>query len=146
MVSYNEIVNTIELAVSQNPYYKGFAHGGIEKIDAAVNRGYPLFFLRPMTSQGLLGIDGRERFLTFEFYSLDVPKVSDEDCRKSLSNTEQGLYDIFAWINDGPVQYDLQITMSNIVPLLEAFQDRAVGWVATINILTDAVGVSYCEI
>lgn len=146
MVSYNELVNTFELAINQNPYYKGFGHGGIEKIDAVVNQGYPLFFVRPITSIGLLGEFGKERLLTFEFYSLDVPKLSDEDNRKVLSNTEQGLYDFFAFFNDGPVQYDLQIQMVNIIPLLEVFQDRAVGWVSTCNLISDAVGVSYCVI
>jgi hypothetical protein len=146
MTSYQEIVNTIELAVSENAYYKAFAHGSIEYIDAAVNRGYPLFFLRPISSVGLTSLDGRERLLTFEWYSLDVPKLSDEDRRVSLSNTEQGLYDIFGWVLDGPAQFDLQIQMVSLVPLLEAFQDKAVGWVATITFTTDAVGISYCEI
>ena len=116
MVNYQEIVNLFELAVNQNQYYKGFGHGSIDNLDAVVNRGYPLLFMRPMSSQGLSGLDGRVRTLTFEFYSLDVPKLSDHDNRISLSNTEQGLYDIYGYILDGPVQYDLQIEMTNIVP------------------------------
>lgn len=146
MTLYNEIINTFENLVGNHRYYKGFGHGSIDKIDAVVNRGYPLLFVRPMSSPGLTGIDGRQRELVFEIYSLDVPRLSDEDGRLVMSNTEQGLYDVYAYILDGPVQYDLQVTMSNIVPLYEAFQDRALGWVATFTVITDAVGVTYCDI
>lgn len=146
MVRYDELVNTIELFVTNHNYFKGFGHGSIEYIDAAVNRGYPLLFMRPMSSPGLTGIDGRQRELTFEFYSLDVPKLKDEDMRIVLNNTEQGLYDMYAYILDGPVQYPLQITMSNIIPLVEAFQDKAVGWLMTATIITDSKEISYCDI
>jgi len=146
MVRYDEFINTVELFTTTNHYFKGFGHGSIDKIDAAVNRGYPLLFVRPIQSFGLTGIDGRERRLTFEFYSLDVPKLGDEDMRKVLSNTEQGLYDLFGYILDGPVQYSLQMEMVSITPLVEAFQDKAAGWVMTASIVTDAVGISYCEI
>jgi len=146
MVRYDEIVNIIELFTQNHHYFKGFGHGSIDKIDAAVNRGYPLLFMRPMSSPGLTGIDGRQRELVFELYSLDVPKLGDEDMRKVLSNTEQGLYDVYAYILDGPVQYPLQIQMNNIVPLVEAFQDKAAGWVMTITFITDSAGISYCDI
>ena len=146
MVRYDELVNTIELFVTNHNYFKGFGHGSIEYIDAAVNRGYPLLFMRPMSSPGLTGVDGRQRELTFEFYSLDVPKLADEDMRVVLNNTEQGLYDMYAYILDGPVQYPLQITMSNLVPLVEAFQDKAVGWLMTATIITDSREISYCDI
>lgn len=146
MTRYDEIINTIELFTQNHNYFKGFGHGSIDKIDAAVNRGYPLLFIRPMASPGLTGIDGRQRELVFEVYSLDVPKLGDEDMRKVLNNTEQGLYDLYGYILDGPVQYPLQIQMSNITPLVEAFQDKAVGWVMTITIITDAQGVTYCDI
>jgi len=145
MTTYNEIINTFELVVNNHNYFKGFAHGSIDKIDSAVNNGYPLLFVRPMSSPGLTGVDGRQRELTFEVYSLDVPKIGDEDGRKVMANTEQGLYDFYSYILDGPVQYDLQISMSNIIPLYEAFQDKALGWVSTITIITDAVGVTYCD-
>jgi len=147
MTTYNELINLFENAtLNEINYFKGFAHGGIEKIDAVVNQGYPLLFVRPMSSPGLTGVDGRQRELVFEIYSLDVPKISRDDYRVAMSNTEQGLLDFYSYILDGPVQYDLQITMSQIVPVLEVFQDRAVGWVMTITIITDAVGVSYCDI
>lgn len=145
MTRYDELINTFELIVTNHNYFKGFGHGSIDKIDAAVNRGYPLLFVRPLSSPGLTGIDGRQRELTFEIYSLDVPKLGDEDMRKVLSNTEQGLYDFYSYILDGPVQYDLQIQMVNIVPLVEAFQDKACGWLMTITIITDAVNVTYCD-
>jgi hypothetical protein len=36
--------------------------------------------------------------------------------------------------------------MTNVIPLYEAFQDRAIGWVMTVTITTDAVGITYCNI
>jgi len=146
MINYQEIINLFELAVGENQFYKGFGHGSIDNLDAAVNRGYPLLFIRPLASPGLSGQDGRVRTLTFEMYSLDVPKISDEDRRISLSNTEQGLYDIYGYILDGPAQYDFSMTFSNIVPTIEAFGDKAAGWVGTINIESTASGISYCNI
>lgn len=146
MINYQEIVNVFELAVGENEFYKGFGHGSIDNLDAVVNRGYPLLFMRPLSSQGLTGQDGRVRTLTFELYSLDVPKISDEDKRFSLSNTEQGIYDVYAYFLDGPVQYDFSLSFVNIVPLIEAFGDKAAGWVGTINIESTASGISYCKI
>lgn len=146
MVRYDEIINVFENIVNNHNYFKGFGHGSIDKIDAAVNRGYPLLFVRPLSSPGLTGIDGRQRELVFEIYALDVPKLSDEDMRIVLNNTEQGLYDVYAYILDGPVQYPLQIQMTNIVPLIEAFQDKAAGWVMTVTIITDSKEISYCDI
>lgn len=146
MINYQEIVNLFELAVGENVFYKGFGHGSIDNLDAVVNRGYPLLFMRPLASPGLSGFDGRVRTLTFELYSLDMPKISDEDRRISLSNTEQGVYDVYSYILDGPAQRDLQIEMTGITPTIEAFGDKASGWVATINIIGDSQGVTYCDI
>jgi hypothetical protein len=146
MTRYNEIINVFENIVNNHNYFKGFGHGSIDKIDAAVNRGYPLLFVRPLSSPGLTGVDGRQRELVFEIYALDVPKLGDEDMRIVLNNTEQGLYDVYAYILDGPVQYPLQIQMTNIVPLIEAFQDKAAGWVMTVTIITDSKEISYCDI
>ena len=146
MVNFEQIVNLFEMAVNQNQFYKGFGFGSIDNLDSAVNNGYPLLFLRPMTSQGLSGVDGRVRTLTFEFYSLDVPKLSDTDRRGVMSNTEQGIYDVYSYILDGPVQYDLQIVMSNLVPLTEAFGDKAAGWVCTMDIIGSGTGITYCNI
>ena len=146
MINYQEIVNLFELAVGENEFFKGFGHGSIDNLDAVVNRGYPLLFMRPLSSAGLSGQDGRVRSLTFELYSLDVPKISDEDRRFSLSNTEQGIYDVYAYILDGPTQYHFDMTFSNIIPLIEAFGDKASGWVATINLETTASGITYCNI
>jgi len=146
MINYQEIVNLFELAVTQNVYYKSFGHGSIDNLDAVVNRGYPTLFMRPLSSSGLSGNDGRVRTLTFELYSLDIPRLSDEDRRISLSNTEQGIYDVYSYILDGPVQYDFDIEMVNIVPLIEAFGEKASGWVSTINLSSTASGITYCNI
>ena len=146
MINFQEIVNLFEMAVTQNQYYKGFGFGSIDNLDSVVNRGYPLMFMRPLSSPGLSGQDGRVRTLTFELYSLDVPKLSDNDRRISLSNTEQGIYDVYGFILDGPVQYDFDMSFNNLVPLIEAFGDKASGWVATINLESTASGISYCNI
>ena len=146
MINYDQIINVFELATTQNQFYKGFGHGAIDQLDATVNRGYPLLFMRPLSSQGLSGVDGRVRTLTFELYSLDVPKISDLDRRVALSNTEQGIYDIYSFILDGPVQYEFGMTFASIVPLIEAFGDKAAGWVATINLESAGTGITYCNI
>jgi len=146
MINYQEIINLFELAVGENKFFKGFGHGSIDNLDSVVNRGYPLLFIRPLSSPGLSGQDGRVRTLTFEMYSLDVPKLSDQDRRISLSNTEQGLYDVYGYILDGPAQYDFDMQFSNIVPTIEAFGDKAAGWVGTFNIESTASGISYCNI
>lgn len=146
MKRYDEIISIFREFVEQADYFNSFAHGSIEKIDAVVNKSFPTIFVRPMSSPGLTGVDGRERRLVFEVYSLDLPRLSDEDNRLILSNTEQGIYEFYAYILDGLYQYPLQIEMTSLVPVMEAFQDRAIGWVMTITIITDAVGITYCEI
>ena len=145
MIQYREIINLFQSIVDNHSYYRGSGHGAIQWIDAKKNQKYPLLFVRPMVSTGLTGIDGRVRTLSFELYSLEVPKIGDEDQRKLLSNTEQGIYDVFAFFTDGPVQYPIGITMVSMTPLTEAFQDAASGWVSLINIDTSGEGISYCE-
>jgi hypothetical protein len=92
------------------------------------------------------GTSGRSRELTFELYVLDQPKISDEDGRVVLSNTEQALYDLFSFFYDGSYQQSLDIQMDTLIPVNEAFQNRLSGWVATIRIITSAQGISYCNI
>ena len=88
MINYQEIVNLFELAVGENEFFKGFGHGSIDNLDAVVNRGYPLLFMRPLSSAGLSGQDGRVRSLTFELYSLDVPKISDANSKLTYKSSK----------------------------------------------------------
>lgn len=147
MINYKEIVDLFETAVSDHKYLKYFRFGTLDNIDSTINSPLPMAFLRPMTSPGLItGTDGRSRELTFELYVLDQPKLSDEDGRVVLSNTEQALYDLYSFFYDGSYQQELDITMATIIPVNEAFQNRLSGWVATISIVTSAKGISYCNI
>lgn len=147
MINYKDIVDLFETAVTEHSYLQHFKHGTIDNIDVAVNSPLPMAFLRPLQSTGLLtGTSGRNRELTFELYVLDQPKISDEDGRLVLSNTEQASYDMFSFFYDGSYQQSMDIEMDSIIPVNEAFQNRLSGWVSTIRIITSAQGVSYCNI
>ena len=147
MINYKEIVDLFQTAVTDHSYLQYFKHGTIDNIDVAVNSPLPMAFLRPLQSIGLVtGTSARQRELTFELYVLDQPKISDEDGRLVLSNTEQALYDLFSFFYDGSYQQSMDIEMDSIIPVNEAFQNRLSGWVATIRIQTSAQGITYCNI
>jgi hypothetical protein len=101
------------------------------------NVKYPYIFLRPLTSPGINlnanGISGT-RSLTFEMYSLDVPKLSDASPLKIKSDTEQYIYDLISYVNLGSAQQTEFCTLQNITPVDEAFNDRAYGWVGVFNL------------
>jgi hypothetical protein len=126
---------------------KSFAEGALDYLDASSqNVKYPYVFLRPLTSPGINlnanGISGT-RTLTFELYSLDVPNLKDASPLQIKSNTEQYIYDIIAYFNLGDFQRTEFITLQNITPVDEAFNDRAYGWVGVLN-FTDAAVLDYC--
>lgn len=140
-IPYRTIVNNFETAVNEHLGVATFSTGTIDFLDAnAVDKAYPYIFLRPIsTVQG-----GNTRTLTFELFSLDVPKLSDESPIDVMSNTEEYLFDIMAWFNKGPVQQTYEVAMVNCIPVNEAFQDRVYGWAATINVITPFV-MNYCD-
>jgi hypothetical protein len=81
MKTYKEVVETFQSASAAHLAIKTFAEGALDYLDASSqNVKYPYIFLRPLTSPGINlnanGISGT-RSLTFEMYSLDVPKLSD---------------------------------------------------------------------
>ena len=76
-------------------------------------------------------------------YSLDVPNLSNASPLQIKSNTEQYIYDIISWFNLGDVQQTQFITLQNITPVDEAFNDRAYGWVGVLN-FTDTAVLDYC--
>lgn len=142
MRTYKQVVELFETAANEHLAIKTFASGPLSYLDAnSQNIRYPLIFLRPMDSIGLVD---NTRQLTFEMYSLDVPKVSDENALTVMSNTELYMYDMGAYIRRGPYQQDMDFTMTNLIPVNEAFQDRVYGWVSTIEYIEPAV-YNYCN-
>ena len=148
MKTYKEVVETFEAACNAHLAIKSFAEGALDYLDASSqNVQYPYIFLRPLTSPGINlnanGISGT-RTLTFEMYSLDVPTLKNASPLQIKSNTEQYIYDIIGYFNLGDYQRTEFITLQNITPVDEAFNDRAYGWVAVLN-FTDTAVLDYCE-
>jgi predicted MPP superfamily phosphohydrolase len=113
------------------------------------NVKYPLAFLRPVTSQGMVlntnGVSGA-RSLNFEFLMLDVPQLTDVDVLQLQSNCEIYIYDIIAYFNLGPASRSQEeyIVLNNIIPLYESFNDRVCGWNANITVNT-YVTLDFCN-
>ena len=148
MKSYQEVVETFQSASNAHLAINSFAEGALDYLDASSqNIKYPYIFLRPLTSNGIVlnanGISG-ERTLTFEMYSLDIPKLSDASPLKIKSDTEQYIYDLIAYVNLGSQQQTEYCTLQNITPVDEAFNDRAYGWVGVVN-FTDTYVLDYCS-
>jgi hypothetical protein len=147
MKTYKQVVETFQSASNAHLAIKSFDEGAIDYLDASSqNVKYPYIFLRPIGSSGINlnanGISGT-RSLTFELYSLDVPNLKDASPLNIKSNTEQYIYDLIAYFNLGSQQQSEFITLQGIIPVDEAFNDRAYGWVATIT-YTDIAILDYC--
>lgn len=141
--TYNDIVTYFQDACTAHVSIKSFAEGAIDYLDSnSQNIAYPFVFLRPLTSQG---ISSNTRALTFELYSLDVPKLSNETPLLVKSRTELFLYDVLSYMNYGPVNDTnwMTVTMNNITPVNEAFNDRVYGWVSNITV-SEAGLFNYC--
>ena len=141
--TYSQIVGYFQEACDKHIAIKSFAEGAIDYLDAnSQNIKYPFVFLRPLSSPG---ISANQRSLTFELYSLDVPKLSNESPLEVKSRTELYVYDVLSYVNYGPVNDTnwMTATMANIVPVNEAFNDRVYGWVASIQ-LSEAGIFNYC--
>ena len=144
MNTYKDIVGYFETAANEHLAVKHFAEGAIDYLDAnSQNIKYPFIFLRPLVSPGLAG---NVRTLTFELYSLDVPKLKTQSPLLVKSNTELYIYDILSYMrfNNTATPYSLDFTLANITPVNEAFNDRVYGWVANINVTEDAV-YNFCN-
>jgi hypothetical protein len=85
------------------------------------------------------------RRLNFEMYIMDVPLQTDTDLVDVMSNTEQIGYDILSDFYDGTYENLIKVTTNNIVPLFEAFQDRAAGWVFSVTVETTPQGFTSCN-
>jgi len=147
MKTYYDVVTEFSASCAAHLAIKSFAEGALDFLDASSqNVKYPYIFLRPITSTGIVlnenGISGT-RSLTFEMYSLDVPNLSNASPLQIKSQTEQYIYDIIGYFNLGDFQRTEFITLQNITPVDEAFNDRAYGWVAVLN-FTDTAVLDYC--
>jgi hypothetical protein len=147
MKTYKEVVETFQSASNAHLAIKAFAEGSLDYLDASSQDiRYPYIFLRPVASPGINldanGVSGT-RSLTFELYSLDIPKLSDASPLKIKSDTEQYIYDLIAYFNLGSGQQSEWLTLQGILPVDEAFNDRAYGWVATIT-YSDIYILDYC--
>jgi hypothetical protein len=146
-MSYLEIVNSFKAACNSHLAINSFGEGAINQLNNIQNIKYPYCFLRPISSTGLLLNNdgyGSGRSLTLELYLLDIPKISDEDQTKLMSNCEQYVYDVLSYFNFGPETYNMVVTMTGLVPLYEAFDDRTTGWMATLEIKTPFIQ-DYCN-
>lgn len=147
MKTYQEVVETFASASAAHLAIKSFAEGSLDFLDASSqNIKYPYIFLRPLTSPGINlntnGVSGT-RTLTFEMYSMDIPKLSTASPLKIKSDTEQYIYDLISFFNLGSIQQTEFITLNSITPIDEAFNDRAYGWVAVLNHV-DTYVLDYC--
>lgn len=140
--SFQEVVNGFQTACNQHLAINTFHFGTIDKLDSSSqNIIYPYIFLRPLSSPGL---QNNVRSLIFEMYSLDVPKLTDNDVLSIMSDTEQYVYDIVSYFRDGANQQTEWVDLQNITPVNEAFNDRTYGWVGTLNFQQEGV-YNYCE-
>ena len=140
--TYNQIIGFFETAANLHLAINSFGTGPLNELDArSQNAIYPYLFVRPMSSPGLVD---NTRTLNFEVYSLDVPALGDQSPVDVMSNTELYLYDIGAWFNTGPLQQNVEYDMINITPVNEAFNDRAFGWAASVNIVVPYV-YNFCN-
>lgn len=141
-VKYSEIIDLFQSRCDAHLAIASFNSGTIDFLDAAtVNQKYPFIFLRPMNTL----VANRERTLSFELYSLDIPKLKSSNHVELLSDTEQYIYDLMSYFEFGPdsIQQNYDFIMNDCVPVNEAFQDRVFGWVANIDIITP-YNLNYC--
>ena len=144
MKTYKDIVDKFERASEYHTFIQSYGHGSLDKLNDAMNQPYPLLWVRPISSIGIQPYGSRT--LTFEVYLLDVPKLDRSTDIQTMSDAERALYDVYAYFRDGAEQYEYGINMVTIVPVMEGFQDRMFGWVATIEIQTTTQGITICNI
>lgn len=141
-LSYQYIIDQFISAADSSLAISTFDTGTIDFLDSnAVNKKYPYVYLRPISSPGVVD---NIRTLTFELYSMDVPKLSNQSPVDLLSETEARIYELMAWFNRGTQQQVFEVTMTDLSPVNEAFQDRVFGWVATVEVSTPWMW-DYCD-
>ena len=147
MRTFKNIVDIFQAACTAHKGVNTFYWGTLDKLDStSQNVKYNYVFLRPLASTGLvINPNGQAatHSLTFELYSLDVPKLTESDYLQVMSDTEIVIYDILSYFNLGANQQNLWCTLNTIVPVNEAFNDRVFGWVATITVNEPGI-LDYC--
>ena len=141
--TYKDIVGYFEEACDKHLGIASFAEGAIDYLDSnSQNIKYPFVFLRPLVSPG---ITTNTRSLVWEMYTLDVPKLSNESPIDVKSRTELLQYDVMSYINYGPVNDTnwMTLTMANLTPVNEAFNDRVYGWVSQVTVAEAGI-FNYC--
>lgn len=137
MRTFKNIIDTFQAACTAHKGVNTFYYGTLDKLDStSQNVKYNYVFLRPLTSPGIVvnanGQSGIRR-LSFELYSLDVPRLTESDYLTVMSDTEFIIYDLISYFNLGTQQQNSYIVINNITPVNEAFNDRVYGWVASID-------------
>jgi hypothetical protein len=137
MRTFKNIIDTFQAACTAHKGVNTFYYGTLDKLDStSQNVKYNYVFLRPLTSPGIVvnanGQSGIRR-LSFELYSLDVPRLTESDYLTVMSDTEFVIYDLISYFNLGTQQQNSYIVINNITPVNEAFNDRVYGWVASID-------------
>ena len=143
-IPYSNIIDEFTQACQANLGISTFDTGTIDFLDAnAVNKNYPYIYLRPISSPGVVD---KVRSLTFELYSLDVPTLQNQSPVDLLSQCEERIYQLLAWFNKGEtqIQQTYEVSITDLSPVNEAFEDRVFGWVATIEVATPWVW-DYCD-
>jgi len=147
MRTFKTIVELFQSACNKHAGVNTFYYGTLNKLDStSQNVEYNYVFLRPLASTGLvINANGQAatHSLTFELYSLDVPKLTEEDYLQVMSDTEIIIYDLLSDFNLGANQQNLWCTLNTIVPVSEAFNDRVYGWVATVTVNEPGI-LDYC--
>ena len=150
MISFSTVVDNLKESANSLTAVNTVDFGSIDKLDAnQQNAVYPYVFFRPLTSPGIAFgqpmIGGRR--LNFEMYVMDIPKLTDADMTEVMSNCEQIGYDVCSKFYDGEPNYEsiYTLSVSNVIPVFEAFQDRVGGWVFNITVETDANGITNCN-
>ena len=141
--TYKDIVGYFEEACDKHLGIASFAEGAIDYLDSnSQNIKYPFVFLRPLVSPG---ITTNTRSLVWEMYTQDVPKLSNESPIDVKSRTELLQYDVMSYINYGPVNDTnwMTLTMANLTPVNEAFNDRVYGWVSQVTVAEAGI-FNYC--
>lgn len=147
MRTFKTIVDTFQAACNAHAGVNTFYYGDLSKLDASTqNVQYNYVFLRPLASTGMvINANGQAatHSLTFELYSLDIPKLTESDYLEIMSDTEIIIYDLLSYFNLGSQQQNLWCTLNTIVPVSEAFNDRVYGWVATVTVNEPGI-LDYC--
>ena len=147
MRSFKDIIERFEAACTANQAVNTFAFGTLDKLDStSQNVKYNYVFLRPLTSPGIVvnsnGQSGIRR-LSFELYSIDIPRLTESDYKQVMSDSEFIIYDLMSFFNLGTQQQNSYLVLNNITPVNEAFNDRVFGWVATIDYIEEGV-LDFC--